>query len=198
MLSADASALLARAQHAEHAVDLYLAPGATRLVADRLVEIMHRAPVEALTARALWNTLFAAGELSLRVDVYRAHDLFRAATALVTRVASCGWPPGDPRAVAAEMAFDFFFARTEHPLLPLRGREVLASLSALLAGERLAARAALHGISHVVELARGVGLAAFASDASAVVDEYTHAHSPAALDPALLELAELARAGAMR
>jgi hypothetical protein len=193
-LSADSDALLSRAQQAEHAVDLYLAPGATRLVADRLVEILHRAQLSALTERALWNLLFAAGELSLRVDVYRAHDLFRAAVRLVERFAEVGPAPGDGRSAAVEMIFDFFFARTEHPLLPLRAREVVAALASLLDRDRIAARAALHGLGHLVALGHGAGLRELELEARAAIDEYAARPGPAA-DPGLAELAGQARAG---
>jgi hypothetical protein len=193
-LSTDSDALLARAQQAEHAVDLYLAPGATRLVADRLVEILHRAPLAAMTERALWNVLFAAGELSLRVDVYRAHDLFRAAVRLVERFAEIDAPVGDGRAAAVEMIFDFFFARAEHPLLPLRAREVVAALAGLLDRDRVATRAALHGLGHLIALGRSAGLRELELEAGAAIDEYAARPGPAA-DPGLAELAAQARAG---
>jgi hypothetical protein len=196
-LSTDADALLHRAQHAEHAVDLYLAPGATRLVADRIAEILHRAPLAQLNERALWNTLFAAGELSLRVDVYRAHDLFRAAVALVQRSGGLALPPGDPRAVAVEMTFDFFFARNAHPLLPLRAHDVVAALVTLLDGDRVARRAALHGLGHLVALARNAGYAALESEASAALDEVARSRDAGVLDLGVAELADAARAGTL-
>ncbi len=150
-LSEPALALLARARSCEHAVDLYLAPGATRATSDRLGEVLRNAEASQLNERALWNLLFAAGELSLGVDVYRAHELFLAAASLVPRVAALDYPAGDPRAVAVEMAFDFFFARPAHPLLPLRAAEVLKVLAELLAsGRRAAVRAAIHGLGHLI------------------------------------------------
>jgi hypothetical protein len=195
VLSDDAQTLLQRARRAEHAVDLYLAPGALRVTADRLVEVFHRAPLDSIDERAPWNLLFAAGELSLGVDVYRAHDLFRGAVALVERIAADQPPPGDPRAIAAEMAFDFFFARAAHPLIPLRSREVLNALVALPRSGRVGARAALHGLGHLVRLAQERELDALAADAAACVDEVLAA---CASDPALEELADEARAGSLR
>jgi hypothetical protein len=193
-LSTDSDALLTRAQQVEHAVDLYLAPGATRLVADRLVEILHRAPLTTLTERALWNLLFAAGELSLRVDIYRAHDLFRAAVRLVERFSAVEAAPGDGRRAAVEMIFDFFFARADHPLLPLRAREVVAALAGLLDRDRLATRAALHGLGHLVTLGGGAGLRELELDARAAIDDFA-ARPALATDPGLAELAAQARAG---
>ncbi len=194
-LSADAQALLQHARRAEHAVDLYLAPGAVRVTADRLVELFHQAPLSALDERAPWNLLFAAGELSLGVDVYRAHDLFRGAVALVARIAAENPPPGDPSAIAAEMAFDFFFARAAHPLIPLRSREVLHALVALPRAGRVGARAALHGLGHLVRLTQERELDALAAEAAACVDEVL---AVCPNDPALLELADEARAGSLR
>ncbi len=192
-LSADATLLLERARHLEHAVDLYLAPGAVRSTADRLVEILHRAPAEALSERALWNLLFAAGELSLRVDVYRAHELFRAA---VARVKLADYEPTDPRAAAVEMCFDFFFAREGHPLLPLRATEVLAAMSDLLStGPRPAIRAAIHGLGHLLRCGGG---AAWAGEADQLLVDYLAGRVGKAPDATLAGYAEVARAGSMR
>lgn len=192
-LSADASALLERARHLEHAVDLYLAPGALRTTADRLSEILHGAPQESLSERALWNLLFAAGELSLRVDVYRAHELFRAA---VARVARGDHPPGDPRAVAIEMCFDFFFARPSHPLLPLRSDDVLRAMAQLLgSGPRPAVRSAIHGLGHLV---RCGGKAAWTGDAEHLLSDYLAGNIGSPPDAALTSYAEVARSGSMR
>ena len=192
-LSVDAAALLERARHLEHAVDLYLAPGAVRTTSDRLVEILHRAPPEALGERALWNLLFAAGELSMRVDVYRAHELFRAA---VARVKLADFPAADPRAVAIEMCFDFFFARPSHPLLPLRATEVLGAMAALLAqGPRPAIRAAIHGLGHLV---RCGGNAAWAADAEQLLADYLAGDVGTPPDATLASYAEVARSGSMR
>jgi hypothetical protein len=193
-LSADADTLLRRAREVDHAVDLYLAPGATRLVADRLVEILHRAPSSQLSERALWNVLFATGELSLRTDLYRSIDLFRAAVALCERLGDEG--VSDGRATAVEMSFDFFFARGDHPLLPLRAREVITALVGLFGHGRVATRAALHGLGHLVALGRAAGLRPLELDAVAAVDDWTQGN--AAADDALRELAEEARTGSVR
>ena len=189
-LSTDASTLLQRALAAELAVDLTPPPAEARVTSDRLVEVLHRAEASSLDERAIWNLLFVAGELSLRVDVYRAHDLFRAVAALIERVGAGPLTPGDPRAAALEMGFDFFFARPSHPLLPLRATLVLETLGSLLASERRAVvRAAIHGLGH---------LATRDGAAVALLDRYLAGRIGTKPDEGLAEYARDARRGALR
>jgi hypothetical protein len=148
VLSPAAARLLERARVVEHAVDLYF--GATHPV-DGLIEVLRDTPQSELDERALFNLLFAAGEVSHDVDVYRAHQLFSAAQSAVARLSSVG--NEHPHAAVVEMCFDFFFAR-KTPLVPLRGREVVAALGSLLEGPRAARRAAIHGLGHLVALGR--------------------------------------------
>lgn len=193
-LSAPATALLEHARGAQHAADLYLRPEGARATAEQIAELLHGVPAAHLDERTAWNLFFSAGELSLRVDVYQAHALFRAAAALVARLSALAPPPGDPRAVAAEMAFDFFFARDAHPLLPLKRAPVLATLGELLEGGRVGARAALHGLGHLVALARGAGLGALGEEAGALVERFGAREG---LDPSLRALAADALAGTL-
>jgi len=196
MLSVDATALLDRARAAEHAVDLYLAPGGSRVTADRLSEILRSPALTALGERPLWNLLFAAGELSLRVDVYRAHELFRATIAAVSRLAATTDTVTDPRAAALEMSLHFFFARPTHPLLPLRAREVMKALTELLAsGARPARRAAIHGLGHLLTPA---GRRSLHEEAQLVLDEYLAGKLGTPPDDELARYAREARSGALR
>jgi len=140
-LSPEAARLLDRVRQAEHAADLYL--GEERADPARLAELLQDLDPARLDDRALWNVLFAAGELSQRVDLYRAQALFAATRGLVERTGELDPHPGPERAATIEMAFDFFFGRMTHPLLPLRAKEIVASLEGLLHRSRAARRAAL-------------------------------------------------------
>ena len=113
------------------------------------------------------------------------------------KVEKTGVKPGDPRAVANEMAFDFFFARDAHPLLPLRSSEVLSALAGLLGSDKRAAvRAAIHGLGHLVANGRRsddrVG-----ADAQRLLEEYVDGRLGGVLDASLREYAGEARSGAL-
>lgn len=147
MLSSAARTLLDRARSVEGPLEVEGTPAEAECV----TSVLHDASVDELGERGLWNVLFAAGELSRRVDVYRSHELFVAAVALVERAAP-GATCGSPRAVTLEMCFDFFFARGGHPVASVRARDVVESLGRLLAHDtRSARRAAIHGLGHLIE-----------------------------------------------
>lgn len=181
-LSLEATTLLGRARQAEHAADLYL--GDERVEPARFAEILREVDPSQLDERVLWNVLFAAGELSQRVDVYRAHELFVAAHGLVQRAGDL-----DPeRAATIEMSFDFFFGRKAHPLLPLRAKEIVSSLGALLNRSRAERRAGIHGLGHLIALGRGQ---AWTHDAVQLLDELVRQEPSAELR----RYAEQARTG---
>ncbi len=150
-LSSDARALLDLARELDGPLELADTPAE----AERVTTVLQRAALDELGERGLWNLLFAAGELSRRVDVYRAHAMFLGATSLVDR-AAVEAPPGSFSAVTLEMCFDFFFARGSHPLVSLRASEVVEALGRLLGhAARPARRAAIHGLGHLIEHGRG-------------------------------------------
>ncbi|MEO6951201.1 MAG: hypothetical protein ABI321_05255 [Polyangia bacterium] len=187
MLSADARVLLDRACNADGPLELEGTPAE----ADRIATVLRHASVDELGERGLWNVLFAAGELSRRVDVYRAHELFLGATSLVERAGQEAIA-GSPRAVTVEMAFDFFFARARHPLVPLRARDIVDALARLIAhGTRSARRAAIHGLGHLIEHG---GTQAWVHDAVAQLDGLVAAGG----DIELTRYAEEARTGMLR
>ena len=185
MLSSDARTLCDLVRDLEGPLELTATPSE----AERVTSVLRHATLDELGERGLWNLLFAAGELSRRVDVYRAHELFLAATALVER-AAVGAEAGSPRAVTLEMGFDFFFARGKHPLLSLRAGEVVDALGRLLGrGARPARRAAIHGLGHVIEHGEGQP---WLDAARAELDALGDA------DAELLRYAQEARTGVLR
>jgi hypothetical protein len=116
-------------------------------LAAAVVEAFER---EALPARALWNVLWVAAELTVAVDVYRAEALLAAIERLFARHVAVAVAEGGDAAEAAEMAFDFLLNRAEQPLESARFERVVSALEGVMAlPSRVCRRAALHGLGHL-------------------------------------------------
>jgi len=175
--------LLARAGRVEAACDLLAPPAERAAQVEALIELFLGDSLARASERALFNLLWAAGELSAEVDVYRALALHHALERLVTGGLRA-LPAGDDRAAAAEMAWHFVFDRADAPLASARTPEAIETLARVLsAGSRLCARAALHGLGHLRQHAQ--------PDDVARIDTLLDAIT----DPTLLEYAVEARNG---
>lgn len=183
-MSPGASALLARAERAEVAADLDDGVPAT-LAADT-AELLGSADLRGASPRALWNLLWLAGELSTRVDVYRAQALLEATGKLFERHLAAALTEHDELQAAADMAFDFFFNRADQPLASVRADAALEVLGRVLAlDNRFCKRAALHGLGHLRQHAGEAARARVDALAGAVED------------PTLAEYARAVREGSV-
>jgi len=184
-----AAALLDEAARAQIPADLCpstSAAGAAR--AALIAELFDSPAIAEAPARALWNLLAAAAILCKQVDIYAAARLFAAVERLFTQTLGGLVGERGELADAVEMTFDFFFADGEQPLEGVRMEELMAALERILAlDNRYCQRAALHGLSHLIERYEGATRARL----QAVIDRFLATDT----EGGLADYARAARAG---